>query len=102
MMYLLNHFNINLVDDNGCLVCLPNSDKRKDSIPDKTQKLESQQTITDEFDKLSKHCTDNHTMMLDFNHGLGLLHFPTELSRKIVVTYNKVCSGLSTISEMVG
>ena len=56
MKFLLTHFNTNLRSDQGCLVCVVDSEKRQENMPDKTAKLDAQQTITDEFAKLEKHC----------------------------------------------
>ena len=52
MKFLLTHFNTNLRNADGCLVCVVDSQKRLENMPDKTSKLDAQQTISDEFSKL--------------------------------------------------
>ena len=94
MKFLLTHFNTNLMGDEGCLVCVIDSPKRKQDIPVKTAKLDTQQIIHEEFGKLVKHCSDEHNMQLDFNYGLGLLHNPLDFSKKITVKFPEVISCL--------
>ena len=102
MKYLVSHFNINLVNGDGCLICQNDSDKRKVDIPDKGVGLDGSLAISQQFTSLLKHCNDHHSMQLDFNHGLALLHYPIELARKITVQYSKVCSALAMVAPNNG
>ena len=83
MRFLLIYFNAYLHDEaDGCKVCSDKSKKKKD-LPKKVFDEKKLQTLKEQFEKLHKHCTDNHSQMTNFLYGLALVNFPEELDVKI-------------------